>query len=173
VLVCVDVDYRTAADGGETATAACVGFAAWPDAVATLELVEHAGAAAAYEPGRFFMRELPFVTAILARVADPIAAIVVDGYAWLAPDRPGLGARLHEARGGREPVIGVAKTRFHGATAIEVLRGASASPLFVTAIGLDAQLAADHIRAMHGPFRIPTLLKRCDSLARGHVQPTT
>src|SRR5215470_20248835 len=101
--------------------AACVGFAAWTDATSSLELVERAvDAAAAYTPGRFYERELPFVTAILARVPDPIEALIVDGYAWLAPDRPGLGARLHEARGAREPVVGVAKTRFHGSTAIEV-----------------------------------------------------
>jgi deoxyribonuclease V len=173
VIVCVDVDYRAADDGTETATAACVGFASWTDASAALELVAPGGVAAAYEPGKFFTRELPHLLAILARVSAPLDAIIVDGYTWLAPDRPGLGARLHEARGASEPVIGVAKTRFHGATAIEIVRGGSANPLFVTAIGVDARLAADHIRDMHGPFRIPTMLKRCDSLARGHAQPTT
>lgn len=47
------------------------------------------------------------------------------------------------------------------------MRGTSTSPLFVTAVGIDPQVAADRVRDMHGPFRIPTLVKRADSLARG------
>jgi deoxyribonuclease V len=163
MIVCIDVDYRP--DG---ATTACVGFAAWTDAAPAFELVDRSAAPPApYEPGRFFERELPYLTQILARVADPIEAIVVDGYVWLAAMAPGLGARLREARGEREPVIGVAKTAFRSAAAVEIVRGASKNPLYVTAAGIDATLAADHIRAMHGAFRIPTLLRRCDALARG------
>jgi deoxyribonuclease V len=65
-------------------------------------------------------------------------------------------------------VIGVAKTRFMRAEPVEtVLRGRSRSPLYVTAVGMDLGEAASHIRAMHGPYRIPTLLKRADQLSRG------
>jgi deoxyribonuclease V len=162
VIVCVDVDYQ---DAG--VTVACVGFAAWTDEASTLELVDRSATApAAYQPGTFADRELPYLLSILARVTQPIEAVIVDGYVWLGPARPGLGARLHEARG-TEPVIGVAKTSFHGATPELVVRGASTSPLFVTAIGMAALDAAQHVRSMHGPYRIPTLLKRADSLARG------
>ena len=34
-----------------------------------------------------------------------------------------------------------------------------------TAAGLDSNTAAGHIRDMHGPHRIPTLLKRVDQLS--------
>ena len=73
---------------------------------------------------------------------------------------------MHERCGA--PVIGVAKTSFVGATATPVIRGASATPLYVTAIGIEQAVAAAQITAMHGPFRIPTLIKRADTLARGH-----
>jgi len=39
--------------------------------------------------------------------------------------------------------------------------------LYVTAAGMRLQEAADRIQRMHGPHRIPTLLKRVDTLARG------
>jgi deoxyribonuclease V len=51
-----------------------------------------------------------------------------------------------------------------------VVRG-GARPLHVTALGLDAADAAARVAAMHGPYRLPTLLKRADQLARGLVQP--
>ena len=93
--------------------------------------------------------------------------IVIDGYVWLDDDRPGLGARLFESLDAKTPVIGVAKTRFLSSkAAVSICRGESESPLFVTAIGVDVSQAADWIRSMHGPFRIPTLLKRVDHLAR-------
>jgi deoxyribonuclease V len=159
VILCVDVDYRA-----NNVVAACVGFDAWTDATAALELVVASdAAAAAYEPGQFYLRELPHVLGVLALAPAP-DVIVVDGYVWLAPERPGLGARLHDAVG--VPVVGVAKNPFVGAQAIEVARGVSARPLYVTAVGLDAQVAADHVRDMHGEFRIPTLLRRVDQLAR-------
>jgi deoxyribonuclease V len=160
VITCIDVDYHDV-----SATVALVGFTAWPDEIAALEIVHRSSRPpAAYEPGKFYEREMPYVLGILARVTEPLDAVIVDSYAWLGPDRPGLGARLHDII--HAPVIGVAKTSFKGASSIEVTRGASANPMFVTAAGIDAAVAADHIRAMHGPFRIPSLLKRCDALCR-------
>ncbi len=165
MIVCVDVDY-----GAVATTTSLVGFAGWDAAVTDLEIVVRGPPnAAEYRPGHFYERELPHLLAILERVDVPIATIVVDGYVWLGSDRPGLGWHLHEAR--RVPVVGVAKTRFAGAVAAEVVRGDSARPLLVTAIGLAVDEVAAKIAAMHGPYRIPTLLKRADSLARGHVAP--
>ncbi|MCB9920642.1 MAG: hypothetical protein H6822_00590 [Planctomycetaceae bacterium] len=64
-------------------------------------------------------------------------------------------------------IIGVAKTRFATATSeVEVFRGTSQRPLFVSAAGIDQHIAADSIRRMHGENRIPTLLKRVDTLSR-------
>jgi deoxyribonuclease V len=167
VIVCVDVDYR------ETAVVtACVGFEAWTDEAAAHELVVRSSEpAVAYAPGRFFERELPYLRAALEQfvhapsVARTIDVVVIDGYVWLAPGHRGLGAHLHAAID--RPVVGVAKTSYLSAEAIEVVRGASARPLYVTAEGIDPRLAAEHVKAMHGPFRIPTHLKRADSLARG------
>jgi deoxyribonuclease V len=80
---------------------------------------------------------------------------VIDGYIWLdRAGRRGLGAHLHEALGGRVAVVGVAKTAFSGAPAIPVMRGASKTPLFVSAEGMASEEAAGHITRMHGKFRI-------------------
>jgi deoxyribonuclease V len=160
VIVCVDVDYRET-----SVVTACVGFHAWTDEVAAREhLVRSAEPPAAYEPGRFFERELPYLRAALASLGEPVDLAIVDGYVWLAPGQPGLGAHLHAAIG--VPVVGVAKTHYAGSDALAVTRGESATPLFITAAGVDPAAAAAHVVAMHGPFRIPTLLKRADTLAR-------
>jgi deoxyribonuclease V len=47
-----------------------------------------------------------------------------------------------------------------------VLRGASTKPLLITAAGMPEAQAAEHVREMHGAFRIPTLLRRVDQLCR-------
>lgn len=160
MIVCLDVDYRAT-----SVVTACVGFHAWTDAVAAREhVVRSDQPAAPYEPGKFFERELPYLRAALAGFAEPIHLAIVDGYVWLDAGRPGLGAHLHAALG--IPVVGIAKTHFAGADAIAVTRGESATPLFITAAGIAAETAAAHVVAMHGPFRIPTLIKRADTLAR-------
>jgi deoxyribonuclease V len=122
-----------------------------------------------YQPGRFYLRELRPVRTVLASLGDQVllSLIVVDGYVDLDPDgRPGLGALVHDEFGA--PVIGVAKSAFRSAThAIPVLRGSSARPLFVTAAGMPRAAAAELVRAMAGPFRLPDALRRVDALARG------
>ena len=96
---------------------------------------------------------------------EPPDVVIVDGYVWLGKGAKGLGAHLHNAIG--EIVVGVAKTRSAGATdAIEVRRGASQSPLFVSADGMPIEEAAARIAEMHGPYRVPALLKYVDALAR-------
>jgi deoxyribonuclease V len=122
-------------------------------------------ASAPYQPGRFYLRELPDIRGVLA-LLDPIDLLIVDGYVWLGADK-GLGAHLHDALDGKVAVIGVAKTHYAGATATEVIRGGSARPLYITAAGIDEATAAAHVAAMHGEHRIPTLLRRVDQLARG------
>jgi deoxyribonuclease V len=162
--ICLDVDYR-----GDHAVAAGVLFHDWTDAVAAGEVVERVSAVEAYVPGQFFRRELPCLCAVLARVRDPIELILIDGYVWLADEaQPGLGGHLCETLGKSTPIIGVAKSRFRSAgSAISVFRGNEAMrPLFITAAGMDVREAAGHVQTMHGPYRIPTLLKRVDSLCR-------
>ncbi|WIG93693.1 endonuclease V [Myxococcus sp. SDU36] len=163
MLACVDVDYRP-----ELTVAGCVLFRNWADGHEASHLVEHGPAAAPYEPGQFYRRELPHLLRVLARVEVPLEAIIVDGYAWLGEDRPGLGAHLYEALNREVPVIGVAKTAYvTTGPSVPVVRGKSLRPLFVGAAGMDAATAAEHIRRMHGPSRTPTMLNRVDRLCRG------
>jgi deoxyribonuclease V len=164
LFVALDVDYR---DPG--AVAAGVWFRGWSAPEVEAEIVTRLAEVASYQPGEFYRRELPCLLAVLER--GPTAeVIVVDGYVWLGPGRPGLGAHLFEALGGRTVVIGVAKTRFAGATgAVPVYRGESRSPLYVTAEGAGVTEAAGWIARMAGPYRVPEMLKRVDQLARKFI----
>jgi deoxyribonuclease V len=171
VLACVDVSYRPA-----VAMAACLLFVEWSAPDASAQFVSSTPLAAPYKPGEFYLRELPPILDVLSRVHAHLDAIVVDGYAWLGSSRPGLGARLHSALGGRVPIVGVAKTAWaaggevDGASdphrTVAVVRGQSVKPLFVTSAGIDVEEAAARVAAMNGAHRIPTLLKAVDTLAR-------
>jgi deoxyribonuclease V len=162
VLSCVDVDYRN-----NHAIAACVLFEKWTDASSAGELTVRVEPIADYVSGEFYRRELPCILAVVKKVNTPPDAIVIDGYVWLEKQtKKGLGAHLFGALDAKIPVIGVAKTRFKTAEAAEVCRGRSSNPLFVTAIGMELDVAAEHIRSMHGPYRVPTLLKRVDDFCR-------
>lgn len=163
MIAALDVCY-----GAQGAATACVLFARWTDASPAGTHLARLADVAPYEPGAFYKRELPCLLAALAMVEAPLEAIVIDGYVYLSAEgRPGLGAHLFEATGERTPIVGVAKTSFTGSPFAEaVIRGESARPLFVTAAGVDQQTAAGWIRAMHGPHRLPTLLKLADRLCR-------
>ncbi len=83
-----------------------------------------------------------------------------------------MGAWLYRELEGEIPVVGVAKTIFQGECgAKEVFRGESRNPLYVTAAGVEAGVAAEHVRTMHGEHRVPTMLKRVDRLARTAALP--
>lgn len=169
MIVCVDVDYREdPQDGSTQAVAACVVLSSWASDRAYDEHVCLIEDVAEYVPGQFYRRELPCVLAILDKVEEPIDLVIVDGYVHLdEAGSPGMGAYLHEALGGRVPVVGVAKNRFRTATtAVEILRGTSARPLYVSAAGIEPEAAAAKVRSMHGRFRFPDMLKRVDRLCR-------
>ena len=54
-----------------------------------------------YQPGEFYLRELPPLQAVLHRIPG-LGLLVVDGYADLDPGgRPGLGAHARPGRAGR------------------------------------------------------------------------
>jgi deoxyribonuclease V len=163
MIACVDVDYRD-----DHALAACVLLGGWADATPAEERTARIEEVAEYVPGQFYRRELPCLLAVLEPVRDRLSVVVVDGYVWLGDENtPGLGARLYAALGESVPVVGVAKTRFKDAAPVaEVTRGESANPLFVSAVGLPLEDAAAHVRALHGPYRLPTALKRVDTLCR-------
>jgi deoxyribonuclease V len=127
-------------------------------------------------PGELYRRELPPILAVLAQVTAPLQAILVDGYVWLSGHGPGLGAHLYQALDARVAVVGVAKTAWTPPAAadepaahrvVPVTRGTSGRPLYVTAVGMDPDVAASQVARMHGAHRIPTLVKAVDSLVRG------
>jgi deoxyribonuclease V len=118
-----------------------------------------------YLPGEFYRRELPCILTLIKEIREALDEMLVDGYVMLGK-RPGLGQYLYESFACKIPVIGVAKSRFNGAPAAEVYRGKSKNPLYVTSAGMGLQEACERIRSMHGPYRVPTLLKQVDLLAR-------
>jgi deoxyribonuclease V len=161
--VCAAVDVHYLPAGGARAAAVLAA-----DTAFARVLAEHTAVlpqVPPYQPGQFYLRELPPLRAVLENLSG-LGLLVVDGYADLDPGgRPGLGARAHAEFG--VPVIGVAKSRFRTAThAVLVMRGSSARPLFVTAAGMPAADAADLVRNMAGRYRLPDALRRADTLAR-------
>jgi deoxyribonuclease V len=156
----VDVYYPSS--GGATAALVLADGPAFAAVVG--EHVVHLAEVAPYRPGAFYERELPPIVA--AAGPHALDLLIVDGYVTLDPaGRAGLGQHVH--RHLTVPVIGVAKTAFQGAThAVEVYRGGSRRPLHVTAAGLAPADAADLVRAMAGPYRLPDALKRVDALSR-------
>lgn len=163
MIACTDVHYDL-----RGAIAACVLFRDWHDRQPVREIVEHLSKVEPYQSGMFYRRELPCLLKVLTPVQESLDAVIIDGYVWLGKgDLPGLGAHLYQALHQKIPVIGVAKTRFAFAgPSVEVFRGRSRKPLYVSSAGIDVQEAAEKIGAMHGPFRIPTLLKHADRLCR-------
>lgn len=162
MIACVDVDYRE-----NKAVAACVVFQDWTDPEPVAEYIELIHDVEPYQPGQFYLRELPCLLKVLNKVSEPLSTIIVDGYVWLdKSEKPGLGAKLYEALENSVPIVGVAKSAFAGSFGIPVTRGMSTRPLFVTSVGIDPKTASQYIQQMHGPNRIPTLLKRVDTLCR-------
>jgi deoxyribonuclease V len=171
VIVALDVAYHP-----DHAVVGVVGFEAWTDAHAGLErALRVEGPPAEYEPGAFYRRERPCLLAALAGLPEPPEVVVVDGYVFVGPGRPGLGAWLAAAlaeTGSAPIVVGVAKSGFSGAThALPVHRGDSRRPLYVDAQGVALETAAAWLRSMHGPHRLPSLLRRVDQLTRGLGPP--
>jgi deoxyribonuclease V len=163
MLLAVDVHYR-----GSRAVAAGVLFQDWEDREPFLELTVPCATAVAYEPGQFYLRELPCILELLKQIEGTPDAIVIDGYVYLGSDRSaGLGKHLFDALQGRSAIIGVAKSRFRDAPAeAEVLRGGSRRALYVTAVGVSEPDAKSCIARMHGEGRLPVLLRRADRLSR-------
>jgi len=161
VFAATDVHYLPG--GGARAAVVVAGDAAFSAVLAERTAVVFA--VPPYQPGAFFLRELPPLRAVLAGVRG-LGLVVVGGYVDLDPGgRPGLGAHVHAEFG--VPVIGVAKTAFRTAThAVPVVRGRSARPLFVTAADLPPTDAARLVQHMAGRFRLPDALRRADALAR-------
>jgi len=166
MIACLDVDYR----GEHVGVAACLVAQEFYSSAPLNVYAATLSDIAPYESGAFYKRELPCLLAVLAKVREAIDYIVVDSYVWLDNERTrqGMGAHLYYALHERVPVIGVAKTYFEGTNeaAVEVLRGQSRAPLFVSSIGVEVAWAAQQVRMMHGEHRLPTLLREVDQMCR-------
>ena len=160
----LDVDYNE----NKNAIVACMGFEKWRDEKAVYAKTHFIEPIEPYEAGSFYKRELPCLLEALKNLTD-IECVVVDGYVWLADENhAGLGMHLYNALGKKIPIIGVAKNFFTDTPKVcELFRGESKKPLYITAVGMDLEVAKEAILEMHGKYRFPTLLKEVDSLCRG------
>lgn len=169
MILAVDVQY---APQDEWAQTGGLIFKKWAASEPVAEFVTTLNEVSPYESGAFYKRELPCILPLIRQVLSsfPVETIVVDGFVNLAEGVAGLGRHLHTELGCEVEVIGVAKNDFEGATAIPIIRGISRKPLWVSSTE-DHAVAAACVASMAGDSRIPLLLKRADSLARGTVSP--
>jgi deoxyribonuclease V len=168
MFACLDVHYT-----GSLAHAAMIVFQNWDDQHPICQFEAVSTVEGEYAPGELYKRELGPLLKVLSLNRQSIETLIIDGYCILSEDgRPGLGAHLYSALDERGRIIGVAKTQFRSAPAVRILRGASARPLYVTALGMPVQEAADGVVRMHGNFRLPTLLRAVDALARACPEET-
>lgn len=165
MILVIDVDYR-----GDTAVAAGLVFEDWTSDVLKQEITVKLDKVHPYVSGSFYLREMPCLLEVINKVSFDIDLIVLDSFVWLKSTVPGMGKHLFDELKGKIPVVGVAKTHFKDVDcAIEVFRGASKTPLYLTSEGIDNNKAAGYIQSMHGSYRIPTLLKRVDRLCRDTI----
>ena len=120
-----------------------------------------------YIPGEFYKRELPCILEFLKDYdLEQIQCIIIDGFIFLDDNqKKGLGAYLYKGLNNKIPIIGAAKSKFYNNTknTIEIFRGESKNALYVSAIGIELDIAAKHIASMHGNFRLPNLIKQVDT----------
>ncbi|WP_030543188.1 endonuclease V [Streptomyces albus] len=177
----VDVAYDEAT--GRLAAAAVVLDAETLEPVA--EATATGRAAFPYIPGLLAFRELPPVLDALARLPEPPALVVCDGYGLAHPRRLGLAAHLGVLTG--IPSFGVAKTPFGFAfeppgpergAASPLLDGAEevgralrtregVKPVFVSVgHGISLEHAVAHTLRLTPRYRLPETTRRADSLCR-------
>ena len=156
MIACFDVHYFD-----DYANAAAILFEDWSDSSCIEKISVRFDTPKEYVAGEFYRRELDPLKTVIASISWQIQTYVIDAYCHLSDDgKPGLGAYLHNELNNGGTIIGVAKNRFRDTEhAIELLRGESVRPLFVTSIGINYQTAANQIKSMHGKNRTPTLLK--------------
>ncbi|MEZ0128697.1 endonuclease V [Flavobacterium sp. LBUM151] len=126
-----------------------------------------------YIPGEFYRRELPCIMSLLNQIdLKTVDVIIVDSFVYLDDEKKyGLGGHLYEKLNKEIPIIGVAKTNFASIEKdkIDILRGDSQKPLFITAIGIELDDVVQKVASMAGEFRIPTLLKELDRLTKENL----
>lgn len=168
MIAAVDVNYLDEA----MAVAAAVIINDFADTVPLAQYSTRVTEFGEYVPGKFYQRELPCIVAVLDKVIENLHVIIIDGFVMLG-DGPGLGYHLWQHLGRQAAIIGVAKSPFPGATPITIYRGQSRRPLYITALGMDPEIAAENIIRMAGSNRIPDLLRQADRLAKEILREKT
>ncbi|AXG72272.1 endonuclease V [Kordia sp. SMS9] len=164
MIAAIDIHYK------ETyAKAVCVVFN-WADATPKHIYTALVEDVAPYVSGEFYKRELPCILKVLQQVnLNALEAIIVDGHVFVGNDKKyGLGGYLWEALDEKIPIIGVAKKSFIHTekVATPIKRGESENPLYVSCIGIDTDIVLEKVQLLHGPHRMPTVLKLADSISR-------
>lgn len=154
-MLAVDVYYKE--DG--TYRAVGIVFDDWRQDTTDKIIVVEGETPGEYVPGQFYKRELPCILKVLEKCPTE-KTVIIDGFIDLKRDgsiSPGLERHLLDERPDLT-VVGVAKSKFAENQDIseEVYRGESRNPLWVQGI------AGTVIKDMHGPYRIPTILKILD-----------
>ncbi len=142
-------------------------FNHWTDNKSDIKkiIIDYQNNVAPYQSGQFYQRELPCIMSLLNKIdLNKITTIVIDGYVHLNNGKIGLGGYLYNTLDKKIPVIGVAKKPFYenNEYLIEVVRGQSKHPLYVTALGISLEEAAENIKLMSGKYRMPDLLNYLD-----------
>lgn len=121
--------------------------------------------------GKFYLRELPCILKILKLADRRFQRIIIDGFVFLRePMVYGLGGYLAQALDYQTVIIGVAKNRLNLAQRfVEVKRGQSSKPLYVSACNMDPETAGSLIKNMYGKFRIPYMLQITDQLSKNQI----
>ena len=159
-FLAIDVDYRD-----DNAHIAGVLFSDWGDNVKTFKSTMTG--VEVYQSGEFYKRELPCILSLIKEHDLKPDCIFVDGYVTLNDSKPGLGWHVYQALNEKVMVIGVAKNpRGESMENLEVYRGDSKKPLYVTSQGIDLNKAKKIVEDMEGPYRIPKLIKLADTLCR-------
>lgn len=162
MIVAIDVYYIE-----DRAKTVGILFENWTDSKSDIKalVTDYQDNVAPYQSGQFYQRELPCIMSLLAKIdLSKITAIVIDGYVHLDEGKFGLGGHLYNALDKTIPIIGVAKKPFSNNSQylVEVMRGQSKHPLYVTAIGTLLETAATNIKLMAGKYRMPDLLSYLD-----------
>lgn len=148
----------------------CVAFESWTNSAKYEIYSEILDNIEDYISGEFYKRELPCILSLYKKLSlEYVEAIIIDGFVFLDDfERLGLGGHLYKSLNSKIPIIGVAKTNFATIEKDkrELLRGKSINPLYITAIGVDLDKATELINKMDGENRIPTTLKKLDTLTK-------
>ena len=159
----------------------------------SVQTIKGADLISPYIPGHFKDRELPCILKLLNEFklyASEIDTIILDSYVKLLDYKGNRIESLGDALfnkldslsflgySSNISIIGVAKTRFgykKGSQLLDycvpVYRGLEATtPLYITSIGCDINEAAENIKNMFGPYKLPNMLYIADRYSKKYKE---